>query len=100
MNTVPIWENTKRVEYLGVEHFEVDSAVQSMKLVTRKASERVLRFAYSTYRRLAQQGVGSPLVTIKRWYILCSHVPWPSGHTKQHQGALVDEYTTTLATGC
>lgn len=40
-----IRENTEG-EYSGIEHVVVDGVVQSIKLITREASERVLRFAF------------------------------------------------------
>ncbi|MCJ1365428.1 NAD-dependent isocitrate dehydrogenase [Acarospora aff. strigata] len=40
-----IRENTEG-EYSGIEHVVVDGVVQSIKLITRAASERVLRFAF------------------------------------------------------
>ena len=45
MDTVLIRENTEG-EYSGIEHLVVDGVVQSIKLITREASERVLRFAF------------------------------------------------------
>ena len=40
-----IRENTEG-EYSGIEHVVVDGVVQSIKLITRRASERVLKFAF------------------------------------------------------
>ncbi|KAI9887213.1 MAG: NAD-dependent isocitrate dehydrogenase [Watsoniomyces obsoletus] len=51
-----IRENTEG-EYSGIEHIVVDGVVQSIKLITRAASERVLRFAF----QYAEQ-VGKPKV--------------------------------------
>ena len=45
VDTVLIRENTEG-EYSGIEHIVVDGVVQSIKLITRVASERVLRFAF------------------------------------------------------
>ncbi|KAL2061802.1 hypothetical protein VTL71DRAFT_7180 [Oculimacula yallundae] len=45
VDTVLIRENTEG-EYSGIEHIVVDGVVQSIKLITREASERVLRFAF------------------------------------------------------
>merc|ERR1712093_314146 len=45
MGTVLIRENTEG-EYSGIEHIVVDGVVQSIKLITREASERVLRYAF------------------------------------------------------
>ncbi|KAG7121517.1 hypothetical protein HYQ46_010829 [Verticillium longisporum] len=42
VDTVLIRENTEG-EYSGIEHVVVDGVVQSIKLITREASERVLR---------------------------------------------------------
>ncbi|WEW55902.1 NAD-dependent isocitrate dehydrogenase [Emydomyces testavorans] len=56
VDTVLIRENTEG-EYSGIEHVVVDGVVQSIKLITRQASERVLRFAF----QYAQE-VGKPKV--------------------------------------
>ncbi|KAI9709036.1 MAG: NAD-dependent isocitrate dehydrogenase [Candelaria pacifica] len=45
VDTVLIRENTEG-EYSGIEHIVVDGVVQSIKLITRAASERVLKFAF------------------------------------------------------
>ncbi|WPG97423.1 isocitrate dehydrogenase subunit 2 mitochondrial precursor [Acrodontium crateriforme] len=45
VDTVLIRENTEG-EYSGIEHVVVDGVVQSIKLITKEASERVLRFAF------------------------------------------------------
>lgn len=45
VDTVLIRENTEG-EYSGIEHIVVDGVVQSIKLITRQASERVLRYAF------------------------------------------------------
>ena len=45
VDTVLIRENTEG-EYSGIEHVVVDGVVQSIKLITREASERVLKFAF------------------------------------------------------
>ncbi|KAI4175191.1 MAG: hypothetical protein LQ346_008108 [Caloplaca aetnensis] len=45
VDTVLIRENTEG-EYSGIEHIVIDGVVQSIKLITRQASERVLRFAF------------------------------------------------------
>ncbi|CZT43796.1 probable isocitrate dehydrogenase (NAD) [Rhynchosporium secalis] len=45
VDTVLIRENTEG-EYSGIEHIVVDGVVQSIKLITREASERVLRYAF------------------------------------------------------
>ena len=45
VDTVLIRENTEG-EYSGIEHVVVDGVVQSIKLITRAACERVLRYAF------------------------------------------------------
>ncbi|KAK8159467.1 hypothetical protein IWX90DRAFT_440506 [Phyllosticta citrichinensis] len=45
VNTVLIRENTEG-EYSGIEHVVVDGVVQSIKLITREACERVIRYAF------------------------------------------------------
>ncbi|KAG5638205.1 NAD-dependent isocitrate dehydrogenase [Sphagnurus paluster] len=45
VNTVLIRENTEG-EYSGIEHEIVDGVVQSIKLITWDASERVARYAF------------------------------------------------------
>lgn len=45
VNTVLIRENTEG-EYSGIEHEVVDGVVQSIKLITLEASERVARYAF------------------------------------------------------
>ena len=45
VDTVLIRENTEG-EYSGIEHVVVPGVVQSIKLITREASERVLRYAF------------------------------------------------------
>jgi len=45
VDTVLIRENTEG-EYSGIEHVVVDGVVQSIKLITKEASERVLKFAF------------------------------------------------------
>ena len=56
VDTVLIRENTEG-EYSGIEHVVVDGVVQSIKLITREACERVLRFAFQY-----AQDVGKPKV--------------------------------------
>ncbi|ORX61596.1 isocitrate dehydrogenase, NAD-dependent [Hesseltinella vesiculosa] len=46
VNTVLIRENTEG-EYSGIEHEVVDGVVQSIKLITKEASERVARYAFT-----------------------------------------------------
>ncbi|KAI9031948.1 isocitrate dehydrogenase, NAD-dependent [Phycomyces nitens] len=57
VNTVLIRENTEG-EYSGIEHEVVDGVVQSIKLITKDASERVARYAF-TYA----QSIGRDRVT-------------------------------------
>ncbi|KAI4162472.1 MAG: hypothetical protein LQ342_003887 [Letrouitia transgressa] len=45
VDTVLIRENTEG-EYSGIEHVVIDGVVQSIKLITKEASERVLRYAF------------------------------------------------------
>ncbi|KAG5361466.1 Isocitrate dehydrogenase [NAD] subunit 2 [Yarrowia sp. C11] len=45
VDTLLIRENTEG-EYSGIEHTVVPGVVQSIKLITREASERVVRYAY------------------------------------------------------
>ncbi|KAJ1911374.1 NAD-dependent isocitrate dehydrogenase [Tieghemiomyces parasiticus] len=49
VDTVLIRENTEG-EYSGIEHEVVDGVVQSIKLITRQASERCARFAFEYAR--------------------------------------------------
>ncbi|KAI7109333.1 Isocitrate dehydrogenase, partial [Hortaea werneckii] len=58
VDTVLIRENTEG-EYSGIEHVVVDGVVQSIKLITREACERVLRFAFQY-----AQDVGKPKVRV------------------------------------
>ena len=58
VNTVLIRENTEG-EYSGIEHVVVDGVVQSIKLITREASERVLRYAFQY-----AQDIGKPKVRV------------------------------------
>lgn len=58
VDTVLIRENTEG-EYSGIEHVVVDGVVQSIKLITKEASERVLRFAFQY-----AQDVGKPKVRV------------------------------------
>lgn len=46
VDTVLVRENTEG-EYSGIEHEVVDGVVQSIKLITREASERVARYAFA-----------------------------------------------------
>lgn len=58
VDTVLIRENTEG-EYSGIEHIVVDGVVQCIKLITREASERVLRFAFQY-----AQSIGKPRVRV------------------------------------
>ncbi len=51
VDTVLIRENTEG-EYSGIEHTVVPGVVQSIKLITREASERVIRYAYEYARSI------------------------------------------------
>lgn len=56
VETVLIRENTEG-EYSGIEHEVVDGVVQSIKLITRAASERVLRFAFQHAEEIGRNKV-------------------------------------------
>ena len=56
VDTVLIRENTEG-EYSGIEHVVVDGVVQSIKLITREASERVLRFAFQHAEEVGKKKV-------------------------------------------
>ncbi|TID26588.1 isocitrate dehydrogenase [Venturia nashicola] len=56
VDTVLIRENTEG-EYSGIEHVVVDGVVQSIKLITREASERVIRFAFQYARDVGRKKV-------------------------------------------
>ncbi|PKS08789.1 hypothetical protein jhhlp_003398 [Lomentospora prolificans] len=56
VDTVLIRENTEG-EYSGIEHEVVDGVVQSIKLITREASERVLRFAFQHAEEIGRNKV-------------------------------------------
>lgn len=56
VDTVLIRENTEG-EYSGIEHVVVDGVVQSIKLITREASERVLRFAFQQAQAIGRTKV-------------------------------------------
>ena len=58
VDTVLIRENTEG-EYSGIEHVVVDGVVQSIKLITRAASERVLKYAFQY-----AQDIGKNKVTV------------------------------------
>ena len=51
-----IRENTEG-EYSGIEHVVVDGVVQSIKLITRAASERVLRFAFQYAENIGKRKI-------------------------------------------
>lgn len=56
VDTVLIRENTEG-EYSGIEHEVVDGVVQSIKLITRPASERVLRFGFQYAESIGKRHV-------------------------------------------
>lgn len=56
VDTVLIRENTEG-EYSGIEHHVVDGVVQSIKLITRDACERVLRYAFQYARDIGRTKV-------------------------------------------
>ncbi|KAI0438298.1 hypothetical protein F4803DRAFT_535485 [Xylaria telfairii] len=56
VDTVLIRENTEG-EYSGIEHVVIDGVVQSIKLITREASERVLRFAFQHAQEIGRKKV-------------------------------------------
>jgi isocitrate dehydrogenase (NAD+) len=56
VDTVLIRENTEG-EYSGIEHVVVDGVVQSIKLITQEASERVLRFAFEHAQSIGRKKV-------------------------------------------
>ncbi|PGH11119.1 isocitrate dehydrogenase [NAD] subunit 2, mitochondrial [Helicocarpus griseus UAMH5409] len=56
VQTALIRENTEG-EYSGIEHVVVDGVVQSIKLITREASERVLRFAFQYAQEVGKKKV-------------------------------------------
>lgn len=58
VDLVLIRENTEG-EYAGIEHVIVPGVVQSIKLITREASERVIRYAYEYAR-----AVGRPKLVV------------------------------------
>ncbi|KZF23449.1 isocitrate dehydrogenase [NAD] subunit 2, mitochondrial [Xylona heveae TC161] len=56
VDTHLIRENTEG-EYSGIEHVVVDGVVQSIKLITKAASERVLRFAFQYAEEIGKNKV-------------------------------------------
>ena len=56
VDTVLIRENTEG-EYSGIEHIVVDGVVQSIKLITQRASERVLKFAFQHAQEIGRKKV-------------------------------------------
>ncbi|EME47077.1 hypothetical protein DOTSEDRAFT_41582 [Dothistroma septosporum NZE10] len=56
VDTVLIRENTEG-EYSGIEHVVVDGVVQSIKLITKEASERVLRYAFQHAQDIGRKKV-------------------------------------------
>jgi len=56
VNIVTIRENTEG-EYSGIEHMVVEGVVQSIKLITREASQRIAEFAFNFARDNNRQTV-------------------------------------------
>lgn len=56
VDTVLIRENTEG-EYSGIEHVVVPGVVQSIKLITKPASERVLRYAFEYARSVGKKKI-------------------------------------------
>ena len=56
VDTVLIRENTEG-EYSGIEHVVVEGVVQSIKLITKDASERVLRYAFQHAHEIGRNKV-------------------------------------------
>ena len=56
VNTVLIRENTEG-EYSGIEHELVDGVVQSIKLITKDASERCARYAFTYAQSIGRERV-------------------------------------------
>lgn len=56
VDTVLIRENTEG-EYSGIEHIVIPGVVQSIKLITKAASEKVLRFAFQYARDIGRKRV-------------------------------------------
>ncbi|CAG8532245.1 2076_t:CDS:2 [Dentiscutata erythropus] len=56
VNTVLIRENTEG-EYSGIEHTVVDGVVQSIKLITKEASDRCARYAFTYSKDIGRNRV-------------------------------------------
>ncbi|MAT68857.1 MAG: isocitrate dehydrogenase [Planctomycetaceae bacterium] len=56
VDLIVIRENTEGL-YSGLEHEVVEGVVESLRIITRKASERIARFAFETARRQDRQRV-------------------------------------------
>lgn len=56
VNTVLIRENTEG-EYSGIEHEVIDGVVQSIKLITKDASERCARYAFTYAQQVGRDRV-------------------------------------------
>lgn len=56
VDTVLIRENTEG-EYSGIEHIVIPGVVQSIKLITKAASEKVLRYAFQYARDIGRKRV-------------------------------------------
>ncbi len=56
INLVVVRENTEDL-YAGIEHMVGDDAAESIKIITRKASERIVRFAFEYAREEGRRKV-------------------------------------------
>jgi isocitrate dehydrogenase len=56
MNTVILRENEEDL-YAGIEHRQTDDVTQCLKLITRKGSERIIRYAFEYARRHGRKRV-------------------------------------------
>ena len=56
IDLVVVRENTEDL-YAGVEHMVGEDAAESIKIITRKGSERIVRFAFEHARRHGRRGV-------------------------------------------
>ena len=56
VNLVVVRENTEGL-YSGLEHFVVPGVVESLRIVTHNAAERIVRYAFELARQHGRQGV-------------------------------------------
>ena len=70
VDTVLIRENTEG-EYSGIEHEVVDGVVQSIKLITWDASERVARYAFNYAKAQGRNRV----TAVHKANIMCVLIP-------------------------